>query len=102
MQVKDLIEKLENYPGDLEITEKILKEIIPKNKNRSPGIKYKKSELKRKETIKKLKELIYVNHKLSNEFLIKKLKISRREFYRSSLNVLAKKLREKYKEQSLF
>ncbi len=102
MLVKNLIEKLKILDENLEITKELLEEMIPKKKNRSPGIKYKKSELKRKEIAKKLKELIYINYRLTNENLIKKLKISKSEFYKTKLNILTKNLKKEYKNQSLF
>nr|WP_307776066.1 hypothetical protein [uncultured Cetobacterium sp.] len=102
MLVEELREKLKNYPGDSEVTKELLNSILQKEKKRSPGIKYKKSEKKNKQIIKKLKELLYTNYNLQNNEIVEKLGISRRGFYRLNLNVIAKELRKEYKNQSLF
>lgn len=72
-----------------------------KTKNRPKKLIYSKSQ-KRKEDISiKIEKLLYINSNLSNQDLIKKLNISKANFYKN-YSALANLLRNKYKSQSLF
>lgn len=73
MIVSELIKKLENYQGKLEVTREFLDKIIKKKVKRSSGNKYKKTVKKEKILLKQLEILIYSNFNLNNIELSKKL-----------------------------
>lgn len=64
MTIDELRKKLKNYHGDLNISKKILDDLIHETKKRPKGIKYKKSIVKEKILFKDLEKLIYSNFKL--------------------------------------
>lgn len=72
-----------------------------KIKNRTKKLVYSKSQKRKNETSDKLNKLLYNNNMLTNQELIKKLNISKANFYKN-YSSLAKELKEKYKSQSLF
>lgn len=70
-------------------------------RTRKSGIKYKTYERKREKRISLLQELCRINYKITNIELIKKLGISKTEFYRN-YKELANKWREENSKEALF
>lgn len=68
---------------------------------RKKGIKYKVCEEKKKKRLSFLQELCRVNYRITNIELIKKLGISKTEFYRNYKD-LANKWREENSKEALF
>ncbi len=68
---------------------------------RKRGIVYKTCEKKKKKRLSLLKELCRINYKITNIELIKKLGISKTEFYRN-YKELANKWREENSKEALF
>lgn len=70
-------------------------------RKRKKGIKYKACEKKREKKISLLQELCRINYKIKNVELIKKLGISKTEFYRNYKD-LADKWKEENSKEALF
>lgn len=70
-------------------------------RSRKKGIKYKACGKKREKKISLLCELCRINYKIKNVELIKKLGISKTEFYRN-YKELADKWREENSKEALF
>lgn len=70
-------------------------------RNRKKGIKYKSCEKKREKRLSLLQELCRINYKIKNVELIKKLGISKTEFYRN-YKELANKWRKENSKEALF
>ena len=68
---------------------------------RKRGVKYKASTKKREKRLSFLQELCRVNYRITNIELIKKLGISKTEFYRNYKD-LANKWREENSKEALF
>lgn len=68
---------------------------------RKSGIKYKACTKKREKRLSLLQELCRVNYKIDNKTLMKRLNISKTEFYRN-FKKLADKYRENNKCEALF
>lgn len=68
---------------------------------RKSGIKYKACTKKREKRLSFLQELCRVNYKIDNKTLMKRLNISKTEFYRN-FKKLADKYRENNKCEALF
>ncbi|MCF2627624.1 hypothetical protein I6E36_05950 [Fusobacterium mortiferum] len=70
-------------------------------RKRKKGMRYKSCEKKREKKISLLQELCRINYKIKNIELIKKLGISKTEFYRN-YKELANKWREENSKEALF
>ena len=70
-------------------------------KERKSGITYKKSSRKRIKKMTELEKLCRINYKIENKTLIKKLGISKTEFYRN-YKKRADELRKINSQEALF
>lgn len=70
-------------------------------RNRKKGIKYKACNMKREKRLSLLQELCRINYRITNIELIKKLGISKTEFYRN-YKELANKWRKENSKEALF
>lgn len=70
-------------------------------RNRKSGIVYKACEKKRAKRLSLLQELCRINYKIDNKTLMKRLNISKTEFYRN-FKKLADKYRKNNKCEALF
>lgn len=70
-------------------------------RKRKKGMRYKACEKKREKRISLLQELCRINYRITNVELIKKLGISKTEFYRN-YKELANNWREENSKEALF